>query len=185
MDRNYQLRVKRKSMAPVMKKKSVILFAIIAMALLSSCVGGRSVTTSEGQRADARMEQIISAIKVKDRETLKSLFSKKALKEADDFDGGIDYLFDFLQGDIKSWERDGWASSESIKHGKKSLLVRFAFNVHTDIDDYLLFVMDYSMDTIDPKNEGVYTLEITRLADEDTIQRSWQERLRAGIHKLE
>ena len=69
---------------------------------------------SEGEKADARMEQILDAIKDKDRETLRSLFSQKALEEAKEFDDGIDYLFDFFQGNIDSWERDAW----SLDNGK-------------------------------------------------------------------
>ena len=143
------------------------------------------MVSSDDHRADERMEQIISAVKNNDREALRSVFSKKALKEADNFEDGIDYLFNFLQGDISSWERDGLSCSESISYGKKSKLLRFGFTVKTDIDNYLLFVMDYNVDTINADNEGVYTLEITRLADRDNIKRSWQERLVAGIHKLE
>jgi len=158
------------------------MLVLISLLSFSSCGG---IYVSEPKRADSRMEQIISAIKDKDKEAIKSLFSKKAIGEANDIDSEIDYLFDFLQGDINSWKRDGWASDESIEYGKRSLLIRFAFIVNTEKDDYLLFVMDYNVDTINPDNKGIYTMEITRLEDRDAIQRSWQERLNAGIHKLE
>ena len=169
-----------------MKKLNVLmLFVLTSLLLFSSCGINGGFIVSEEKKADARMEQIVVAIKNKDRGAVKSLFSKKALGEADNFEGGIDYLFDFIQGDIISWKRDGWSSGESIEYGKKSLMIRFSIIVNTDKEDYVLFVMDYNVDTINPDNEGVYTLEITRLADRDNIQRSWQERLCAGIHKLE
>lgn len=153
----------------------------MGLLLLSSCdKGNGGITMSEEKRADARMEQIISAIKEKDKEALKSLFSKKALDEANDFESDVDYLFKFLQGNIDTWERDGIAGSESIDHGKKSLMIRFAINVKTDKDVYRFFVIDYNKDTINPDNEGVYMLEV-RLADSPNTG-SWQDRMRAGIY---
>jgi hypothetical protein len=173
------------------KRIVLILLVLVSLLLFGSCdenedVSGRvrEIIVSEPKKADARMEQIISVIKDKDREALKSLFSKKALEEANDFDNGIDYLFDFLQGDIDSWERDGWASDESIRSGKKSLMIRFSIIINTDKDDYLLFVIDYNTDTINPDNEGVYMLQIMKLVDRND-QPSWQERLCAGIYKPE
>ena len=50
-----------------------------------------------------------------------------------------------------------------------------------DKDDYELFVVDYNVDTINPDNEGIYMIEISR-SGHRTSQLSWQERLYAGIH---
>ena len=163
------------------KKLTILLILLMGLLLLSSCgEEGGGITMSEEKRADARTEQIISAIKEKDRESLKSLFSKKALDEANDFENDVDNLFEFLQGTIDSWERDGIAGSESIDHGKKSLMIRFAINVNTEKEVYRLFVIDYNKDTINPDNEGVYMLEV-RLADSPNTG-SWQERMRAGLY---
>ena len=153
----------------------------MGLLLLSSCEKGNGgITMSEEKRADARMEQIISAIKGKDKEALKSLFSKKALDEANDFENDVDYLFKFLQSNIDTWERDGIAGSESIDHGKKSLMIRFAINVNTDKDVYRFFVIDYNTDTINPDNEGIYMLEVRKADSPNTG--SWQDRMRAGIY---
>ena len=169
-----------------MSKKLIILLLVLASLLLfSSCakigsgiVGG--ITVSEDKKADVRMEQIISAIKDKDKEAMKSLFSKKALEKDDDFDNKLDKLFKFFQDDIKTYARDGWSSDESIDGGKRSLMIRFAINVNTDKEVYRLFVIDYNMDTINTDNEGVYMLEV-RLADSPNTG-SWQDRMRAGIY---
>ena len=153
----------------------------MGLLLLSSCdEDNGGIAMSDEQRADARMEQIISAIKEKDGDALKSLFSKKALDEASDFENDVDYLFEFVQGTIDTWERDGIAGSESIDHGKKSSMLRFAINVNTHKEVYRLFVIDYNTDTINPDNQGVYMLEV-RLADSPNTG-SWQERMRAGLY---
>ncbi len=172
----------------VSKRIILMLFIFAGLLLFSSCdkIGGDDklgggILVGEDKKADARMEQIVSALKGKDKEALKSLFSNKALDEANSFDNEINDLFDLLQGDIISWERDGWASDESIESGKKSLMIRFAINVSTDKDVYRFFVIDYNMDTINPDNQGIYMLELIKDYGEKDLE-SWQDRMRAGIY---
>jgi len=162
-----------------MKKIVILLLTLVSLISLSSCFGMR--TTSEGKRADERIEHMVSAIKDKDKEALKSLFSKKAIEEAEDFDSDAEYLFELIQGNIESWERDGWSSDERIDHGKKMMMIRYAFNLVTDEDTYRVFVIDYNIDTISPDNEGVYMLELIKFTDRSDLG-PWQERMRAGIY---
>jgi len=161
---------------------TVWLFVFIGLVSFSSCddnsKGG--IFMSDRKLADARMEQMISAIKEKDGEALKALFSKKALEEACDFETDVDYLFEFLQGEIESWERDGASTDESIRSGKRSLMIRFAFDIKTDKNLYECYLIDYSTDSINPDNEGVYMLEV-KLADSPNTG-PWEERMRAGIY---
>ncbi|MCL2164857.1 MAG: DUF5104 domain-containing protein [Oscillospiraceae bacterium] len=185
-----------------MNKKSIFLFIVfINILLLNSCFKGNihfgegsggngegsggnregGVLVSEDKKADARMEQIVLAINNKDKEALKSLFSSRALDETNDIDVGIDSLFELLQGDINTWERVGWSSSESIEYGKSSLMIRFAFDARTDKDVYQFFVIDYDKDNINPDNQGVYMLELIMFTDEEDLG-SWQDRMRAGIY---
>ena len=151
----------------------------VSLISLSSCFGLRS--TSEGRRADERIEDIVSAIENKDKEALKSLFSKIAIEEAENFDSDADYLFELIQGNIESWERDGWSSGGRNNHGKRTMMIRYVFDLVTDEDVYRFFVIDYNEDTIDPDNEGVYMLELIEFTDRSDWA-SWQERMRAGIY---
>ena len=66
-----------------MVKKIVVLIFIASTFMLTSCSfgGGRMLANSEEEKADARIEQILSAIKDKDREAVKELFSQKVLDE--------------------------------------------------------------------------------------------------------
>ncbi|HEX9059711.1 MAG TPA: DUF5104 domain-containing protein [Clostridia bacterium] len=168
-----------------MVKKVVFLIFIVSTFLFTSCSfgGGRTLVSSEDKKADARIEQILSAIKDKDRETIKALFSKQALDESKDFDSGIDYLLSFFQGDVKSWKRDKWSSGESIEHGKKSVMLRSWYTVETDKDKYMFFIIDYTEDTINPNNAGLYTLRVIKAEDKDTQFTYWQDMKLAGIYK--
>ena len=154
---------------------------LMGLLLFSACDRNGGIFVGEPKRADSRMEQIVSAIKDKNKETLKSLFSKKALDEADDFDGKVDSLFSFIQGDIESWEGSGWASDTSMGGGKKSWMIRFGFDVKTDKGDYHFFVIDYNVDTINPDNQGIYMLELIENYGEVELE-GWQDRMRAGIY---
>lgn len=59
------------------------------------------------------------------------------------------------------------------------------FTVKTDKDEYRFFLMDYSIDTINPDNEGLYTLWVIKKADEDTQFTNWTNMEIAGIFKPE
>lgn len=153
--------------------------------MLTSCTsgGGRVLITSEDKKADERIEQILSAIKDKDREALKALFSKQALDEVKDFDNGTDYLLSFFQGGVKSWKRDKWSSGESTRSGKKSVMIRSWYTVSTDKNEYMFFVIDFTEDTINPNNVGVYTLRVIKAEDKDTQFTYWQDMQIPGIYK--
>jgi hypothetical protein len=84
------------------------------------------------------MEQILAAIKNNDREALKSLFSNQALDEAINIDGGMDYLFNLIQGDIDTWDREKWTSHEEIDHGRKSLMIVSWYIVNTGQENICL-----------------------------------------------
>jgi hypothetical protein len=171
----------RLRLAPLLKK---ILILFMNVLLLSSCFkGGRRMHISEGEKADARIEQILDAIKDKDRETLRSLFSQKALEEAKEFDDGIDYLFGFFQGNIDSWERDKWSSGDKIEYGKRSEMLRSWYIVTTDEERYIFFVIDFTIDTINPNNAGLYTLCVMKEEDRETQFGYWQSKYIAGIYK--
>ncbi len=164
--------------------------AVIMVLALTSCatpMGSRiamlnRITKTERQRVDERSEQIVDAINNKDRDALKSLYSKKALEEAEDFNGGMDMFFDFIEGDIVSWEIVfGVDTSESVSYGKKTTMYRYDIKIETDIDSYRVFVIDYYVDTIEPDNEGLYMLQI-RTSDYKGILGGWQERMRPGFY---
>jgi len=168
-----------------MKKFLGLFLVIVLLNLLSSCIGKNTVFSDEGQKADARLEQIILAIKDNDRETLKSLFSKKALEEANDFENAVDYLFGFIEGTIESWERENWYSGGLIEKGKKNTIICSWHKFTTDKKNYLVFLTDYPTDTFDPDNVGLYALRIIREDDKKTQFTYWQDMQIAGIYMPE
>lgn len=174
-----------------MKKLIISIILVVSILFLYSCSLGRSRIAmlnkeDEGKTADARFEQVVEAIKDQDKEALKSIFSEEALDETKDIDGGIDYLLGFIQGDIKSWENIKWSSGDNADSGNSVIKeIRSWYKVSTDKNEYLFFLLDYSKDTENPDNVGLYTLRAIKAVDKDTQFIYWQDMKIAGIYKPE
>lgn len=153
-----------------MKKRAVVLLLLISIFLLNSCSfdGNKKVTVDDsGNRADKKIEQLIEAIKNEDKDELESIFSEKALNEAEGIEDSIDYLFDYFQGNVEGWERFRFSGNTSVDNGKKSESLVSWYTVETDQESYMFFIIDFTKDTINPDNEGLYTLRVIKAEDED------------------
>lgn len=170
-----------------MRGKSFTIIALVSSLFLGSCFAGGSRVDllnqdTEDKKANACLEQILLAIKSKDKDALMKIFSKQALSEASDIGGSIDYLFTFFKGEVKSWKNDGWSSGAKIDEGKKAVMVRSWYTVNTDKNIYLFFIIDFTEDTINPDNAGLYTLRVIKAEDEKTEFTYWQDMQIAGIY---
>ena len=103
------------------------------------------------------------------REAIKSLFSQRALTEADDIDGGIDYFLGFIQGDMIDFTQVTAIVEQETENGKMTQMIKFSCELNTTEDDYLIFAVDYNIDTINPENEGIYMLQIMRSEERKDI----------------
>lgn len=169
-----------------MNRKIAIVFLLVFTMILSSCSlgGGRMFFDNDDKIANKRLEQVIEAIKNQDRDALKAMFSKNALAEADDFDEHIDYLFEFFQGEVESCDDGGGPIvDEDTEYGKKTKEVKSFFDVITDKQKYVFFLLDYPVDTINPDNVGLYTLRVIKAEDEKAQLTYWQDMKIPGIYK--
>ena len=157
-----------------MKRLLGICSVLASTVLLSSCLfgGGRFFRDSDEKIAKNGMEQGLDAVVRKDKEALKSMFSKTALAEAEDFENRMDYLFNFFQGEVKPWKDDdrnsGPAVHEHNDHGHVTKEFTYWYYIDTDKESYLFFIVDYVEDTDHPDNVGLYTLRAIRAEDRET-----------------
>lgn len=121
----------------------------------------------DGKIAAARLEQILEAIKIQDKDAIKKMFSIQAQEEADDLDGGIDYLYTLIKGDVERWEKIGGSVDESINDGDTIKMIRYRFNVYTDKEEYLFSILEYTKDTENPQNIGLYCLKVINVNDKE------------------
>jgi len=142
------------------------------------------VFSDDGQKADARLEQVIEGIENQDKDALKAMFSEQALDEAKDFDERMDYLFEFVKGNIESWKAIvSGAVSETNHYGHKVKKSRSWYTVTTDKEEYLFFLVEYTEDTDHPENVGLYMLQVIKAEDKDAQFDGGQKILCAGIYK--
>lgn len=150
-----------------MIRKILSLIIILLFTLnLSSCGSYRHevMSTNYDEIGDTRFDEIIDALNSKDSEALKDLFSNNALKNAEDIDGGIDYLMDFYSGEIVK-KKDALDFEGGNDHGEKTGTLRCLYTVTTDQDTYIVFFIDEIVDTENHDNVGLYMLQIIKEVD--------------------
>lgn len=163
---------------------------LLNILIVTSCmIGGDRVemlnNSNDDKDADSRLEQILGFIVDKDKEGMKEIFSQQALDEDDDFDKELDYLFELFEGEVVSWKNSGVSVGETNNYGSKTKQVRSFYEVETDEESYLVFVLESIEDTEQPKNIGVYTLRIIKAENEDAQFATWQEMAIPGIYMPE
>ncbi len=150
-------------------KKLLVLTIVIVFSLsLSACSffqAGR-FARDDKKIADTRFQKIIEALENKDKESLKKMFSPNALKEANDMDGGIDYIINLYEGKIisKNVAREGSGLNEDDERTSE---LKCKYTVTTDKDKYIVFFIDQLVDAKNPDNVGLYMLQIIKESDED------------------
>lgn len=164
-----------------LKQLLIVVLSVTLLGSIASCGYGRSRHSDE-YIADTMFEHILESIENEDSEALKALFSKAALLEADDIDANVEHLFALIEGDVVSWEREGVGSSESVRSGKRSELIRSWFILETTQDRYYFFLLDYNKNTINPDLEGLYTIRAVKYKDEEEYITSRQEMKIPGIY---
>ena len=143
---------------------------VVSIAIILCFSGGCRVVYSDDHiKAEARFKQIIEIIKDKDKDALESIFSIQALNEAEDLELRMDYLFEFMQGDVESWEPISRGSAgEHINNGSRTKWSGSWYYVNTDNQKYLLFFTECVIDTDNPDNVGLYMLQLIKAEDRDT-----------------
>ena len=168
-----------------MDKRIACLIVIISVFFLSSCSIGGSRTNmldkmDDDKVADAQLEQVLEAIKNEDKDALESMFSKQALGEADDFDGSMEYLFSFFQGEVVSWERNAFNVSKTTDYGKRTKRNYVWYIVNTDQQEYYMYFVQWTVDIEHPENVGIYALRVVKAEDDENLFCYYQD-MKAGI----
>jgi len=119
------------------------------------------------QLADTRLQQIIDTISSNDQDALKAMFSEQALSEADDFDKELADLFSYIQGSIQSWKSTGaYTFPEKWNDGNHKKEAKSTYIITTNEQDYKIAVSEYTIDTANPDNVGLYSLCIVSEKDD-------------------
>ena len=135
-----------------------------------------SLFKSDASIANERFEQILDACQKQDATALKEMFSEKAISEAANFDDSITALFDFFQGEVVTYENFGGGlkvDKEKHRDGGSLKWMSSTYDVETSVRKYRFAFREFTIDTVDPKNVGVYSLYIIKAEDSKTEFAYW------------
>lgn len=141
----------------------------ISVLALSSCAlvpfGPGPIIDNDIQKAQARMGQIVAAITDQDAAALKEQFSPLVRERAIDIDAGLDYLLAFFPSGELAWDVNGVDTSERISYGTRTEVLWCYYDVVVDGQEFAMFFADFTENTIDPDNVGLYALGVISMPD--------------------
>ena len=112
--------------------------------------------TDNAAMAENNLAKVIEAINQKNSKELKSLFSKNSLKDSHNIENTIENLFSYIDGNIKSynWSEDmgGPIADTNYEQGEKNIELKSWFDVITDEEKYVFFILYYPIDEFDEDN---------------------------------
>lgn len=153
----------------MIRKRCGAIAGIIIMMLLTSCFGGSraDMLTREDSagNAQARLEQVVDAIKNKDRDAIKAMFSEQVLNDVEDLDGGIDYLFATFPNGIDSWDKIGGSEKGSRRYGSRTARRSYSYNVYAGDAHYVLAIVEQTVETEHPEKIGMHSI-VTWISNE-------------------
>ena len=172
-----------------MAKTTVVLSLLVSSVLLCLILGGCGgmlLFDDSDRKADVRMEQIFNIIKNHDKDGLKTVFSKQALSEADEFYENLDALFQYIQGSIRSWERTGTYGGRDERNvdgtGNRKKRIDSTYIFTTDEHEYRVAIYEIIIDTANPNNIGVYSICIISSEDDRYSEIRYWGNGKAGIN---
>ncbi|MBU3075524.1 DUF5104 domain-containing protein [Clostridium estertheticum] len=140
--------------------------------------------SNDNKIGNARIKKIIECLESNDKKGLKKIFSPKALKEAKDIDGGIDYIMAFYKGKMKSRDEGTIPTKDLVEDGERKSELDCKYVVTTNKDRYIVFFIDQTVDTKNPDNVGIFMLQIIKESDRDKVKFDFGGKSKcAGIYR--
>ena len=163
-------------------KKFCLLLVLSSILLLTSCsLGGGhmpgSIFDDDKTAANTRIEKLLEAIQSKNGDIVKSMFSKNAIADANNIDENIFKLFNCFKGEILSYEDWGGPGVSQGNNddgsGRIWKILRSTYDVKTSENTYRFAIKEFTTDTADPNNVGVYSIYVINAKDTDMDVAYW------------
>jgi hypothetical protein len=132
-------------------------------------IGEKSGRMDTDQLYLVHFSKLIDAIKNKDKTAVRKLCCKEIQDNSPDFDADIEKMFDFIQGDIQTWEYNGGMYPESIEGDKHIKMENVGYYVYTSKESYYVSLEDGIINTVDPNKIGYQLILIVKECDRDKI----------------
>ena len=158
-------------------KKIISIFAILSLILICLCIiavlrPAEEYEPTSIEVAEEQAELILQAMIKQDTKAIKSMFSKK-IQDCDDLERQIEESYEFIQGEIISYDSPkGYTLESSYKDGELEYeaLHGAIMNIETDQGKEYRIYHDAVYICDDKDAIGVCTIHLTDCTDEDNFK---------------
>ena len=143
----------------------LIIMLLMSTTILSSC----DMLMGDTHLMNKKLEKFVECINSNNAEEFKSLFSEETIKKYDSFDNDILTLFDFIDGEIISWEdKGGLGSSDGFNDDGSGLVwkeISAIYDIKTSNQTYHLALKVATKHSKDSQKIGVNSFHIINSKD--------------------
>ena len=130
--------------------------------------------TSDRDKSDALLNEIVSCIEKQEEEALIDLFSPKQVSEQDMAQQCTE-LFSFFSGNMVSYHWNGQEEDSSKHDGEYYKAITLSYDVFTNETQYWFAMKFCTDDTKNEENIGIHSLYIVQLGDTDSEYSYWND----------
>lgn len=129
--------------------------------IITSCSSGGYRSSNRGRYADEACEEIFNAVKSKNEDDVKRLFSKVVCNNVYGFDESVTDFLEFFQGDSMSFNRAPCLyESREKEAGIEYTEIEVSFDIETSEQKYHVAFKKCMVDEDNPENVGIISLYI-------------------------
>lgn len=152
-------------------KKLLVLVCVISILLLGGCgILTRYSFRDADKVAEERLKTLLRAVENQNRDEIIGMFSPQAIRETENMDAGIDYLFDILSDIDETVTWKNVAGSQQVS--KEQVLVheeyRKIFLVSIGERELSVTIKEY-LTTEEAQLVGVYSIKVYDTSDEQPL----------------
>ena len=160
--------------------KCVSFFIILVLAL-TSCMGKEKMGFNTRDKMNMQTaDKIVECINMGDVDALYDLFSENCKVNEISLKGDIRKLYKYLNGKVTTYEKWAVGSTTGIEKEKNSTYYYSSFKMVIKEIEYYLYYIYYPEDDFNIKNEGLKSLRIIKVNDDDKYFCYWQE-MKPGV----
>lgn len=130
--------------------------------------------TSDRDKSDALLNEIVSCIEKQEEEALIDLFSPKQVSEQDMAQQCTE-LFSFFSGNMVSYHWNGQEEDSSKHDVEYYKAITLSYDVFTNETQYWFAMKFCADDTKNEENIGIHSLYIVQLRDTDSEYSYWND----------
>ena len=142
-------------------RKIILIIGLLCSFFISSCGANKQHTESEyttpSQKAENDLEKILKSINENDTESIKVLLSKTVC-DSIDVDSEINQMFEFIDGDIVSYDSPFGSATGSTEKKDAGAKVQ-SFKTDKGTEYYIAIKEWYSYDE-HPEQVGIYNITV-------------------------